>query len=109
MGRQKASSVEYSTIPEPGSILLEQWTVTMSYDECGIAGSFDSFDSLPTAVVSSPYQISSRSLLQAVRSYLHFSQLSAWYSKSGGAEPRNILFRITIPDEAFSRWEIHFT
>ena len=103
VGRQKASSVEYSTIPEPGSILLEQWTVSMSYensdDECN--NSF--YNTLPAAV-SPPYQISSRSLLQAVRSYLHFSQLSAWYSKSGGAQPKNVLFRITIPDEAFSRF-----
>merc|ERR1712020_416095 len=30
VGQQKANSVEYSTIPEPGSILLEQWTVSIS-------------------------------------------------------------------------------
>ena len=86
VGRQKASSVEFSTIPEPGSILLEQWTVSL----CSAAPS-----------QSSPI-ISSRSLFQAVRSYLHFSQLSAWYSKSGGIQPKNVLFRITIPGEAFS-------
>jgi hypothetical protein len=45
--------------------------------------------------------MSSLSLLQAVRSYLHFSQLSAWYSKTGGASPWNILIRVTIPGEEF--------
>jgi hypothetical protein len=29
LGTQKARSVEFSTIPEPGSILLEQWTVSV--------------------------------------------------------------------------------
>ena len=29
VGRQKARSIEFSTIPEPGSILLEQWTVAI--------------------------------------------------------------------------------
>ena len=29
LGAQKARSVEFSTIPEPGSILIEQWTVSV--------------------------------------------------------------------------------
>ena len=37
-----------------------------------------------------------------MRSYLHFSQLSAWLSSSRGEEPKNILFRITIPGETFA-------
>ena len=28
-GRQKVRSVDFSTLPEPGSILLEQWTVAV--------------------------------------------------------------------------------
>ena len=36
-----------------------------------------------------------------MRSYLHFSQLSAWLSSSRGERPKNVLFRITIPGEAF--------
>ena len=86
MGEAKARSLEVTTVPEPGSILLEQWTVA-----CVKRGEGRSVE------------VSGLSLLQAVRSYLHFSQLAAWYSKSGGVEPRNILVRITIPDEAFSR------
>ena len=48
------------------------------------------------------YLITSHGLYQAVRSYLHFSQLSAWYSSSRGQEPKNVLYRITIPGEAFA-------
>ena len=104
VGAQKANSVEFSTVPEPGSILLEQWTVSMTYEGgAGNSGGLEGVGGEGDTLVSPPYQISSRSLLQAVRSYLHFSQLAAWYSKSGGVEPRNILVRITIPDEAFSR------
>lgn len=84
VSQQKVRSVEFSTIPEPGSILLEQWTVSIVNS-------------------SNPsHLISSQGLFQAVRSYLHFSQLSAWYSNSKGQEPKNVLYRITIPGETFS-------
>ena len=33
LGEQKARSVEFSTIPEPGSILLEQWTVAVTAND----------------------------------------------------------------------------
>lgn len=84
VGQQKARSVEVTTVPEPGSILIEQWTIAM----CCLSSDGGQMDSL--------------SLLQAVRSYLHFSQLSAWYSKTAGALPRNVLIRITIPGEEFA-------
>jgi len=84
VGQAKAHSLEVTTVPEPGSILLEQWTVAVQ----------------PAARGS--VQMSSLSLLQAVRSYLHFSQLSAWYSTTGGSSPWNILIRITIPGEEFA-------
>ncbi|XP_059078940.1 atos homolog protein A-like isoform X2 [Tigriopus californicus] len=84
IGRQKATSIEYSTIPEPGSILLEQWIVSVQF------------------VKSNESYITSRGLFQAVRSYLHFSQLSAWLSSSRGEFPKNVLCRITIPGEAFA-------
>lgn len=51
---------------------------------------------------SSEQPINSRGLFQAVRSFLHFSQLAAWYSSSKGKEPKNVLYRITIPGETFS-------
>ena len=35
-------------------------------------------------------------LVQAVRSYLHFSQLSAWLNKSAGAHPHQLLYRVKV-------------
>jgi len=84
VGQAKAHSLEVTTVPEPGSILLEQWTVAVQPAARGAV------------------QMNSLSLLQAVRSYLHFSQLSAWYSTTGGTSPWNILIRITIPGEEFA-------
>ena len=84
VGRAKARSLEVTTVPEPGSILLEQWTVAV------------------TGGAPSSGHMTGLSLLQAVRSYLHFSQLSAWYSKTGGSKPWNVLMRITIPGEEFA-------
>jgi len=74
-----------TSVPEPGTVLLEQWTVAV----------------LPANLSSGPL-MTSLALLQAVRSYLHFSQLSAWYSRSNGRSPWNILVRITIPGEEFA-------
>ena len=85
MGRAKARSLEVTTVPEPGSILLEQWTVAVTGGGAPSSG-----------------HMTGLSLLQAVRSYLHFSQLSAWYSKTGGSQPWNVLMRITIPGEEFA-------
>ena len=77
VSKQKANSVEYSTIPEPGSILLEQWTVSISNNlmqkdsRTGAAGNTN-------RTFNEQSSISARGLFQAVRSYLHFSQVSAW-------------------------------
>ncbi|CDQ95248.1 unnamed protein product, partial [Oncorhynchus mykiss] len=43
--------------------------------------------------------IEEKTLLLAVRSYVFFSQLSAWLSASHGIVPRNILYRISAADE----------
>ncbi|XP_031574977.1 protein FAM214A-like [Actinia tenebrosa] len=56
-------------------LLLEQWTVKIVCSACG-----------PTS--------SGSQLLQAVRSHLHFSQLSAWLSSSKGILPYEIKYRI---------------
>ncbi|XP_019297620.2 atos homolog protein A isoform X2 [Panthera pardus] len=42
--------------------------------------------------------IEEKTLLLAVRSFVFFSQLSAWLSVSHGAIPRNILYRISAAD-----------
>ena len=43
-------------------------------------------------------------LVQAVRSFLHFSQLSAWLNKSNGSRPSpsQLLYRVTMPGQAFA-------
>ena len=41
-------------------------------------------------------------LVQAVRSFLHFSQLSAWLNKSSGSRPQQLLYRVTMPGQAFT-------
>ncbi|KAL4216463.1 hypothetical protein ACF0H5_024187 [Mactra antiquata] len=56
--------------------------------------------------------VSGRAHLQAVRSYLHFSQLSSWLISSGGSLPFTVVYRIYAPGEAvgytFSRLpEVH--
>ncbi|XP_022088473.1 protein FAM214A-like isoform X3 [Acanthaster planci] len=40
-------------------------------------------------------------LFQAVRSFLHFSQISAWLSSTQGRLPKNIVYRVCAPGESF--------
>ncbi|KAK7160719.1 hypothetical protein R3I93_008401 [Phoxinus phoxinus] len=63
------------------ALLLERWTLQPVPRESG-----DRFTEEKT-------------LLLAVRSYVFFSQLSAWLSASHGLVPRNILYRISAADE----------
>ena len=35
-------------------------------------------------------------LFQAIRSYLHFSQISSWINQSGGQQPKNIAYRYVL-------------
>ncbi|XP_078386388.1 atos homolog protein A isoform X10 [Cetorhinus maximus] len=78
-------STEGSDINDPAikqdALLLERWSLQSVPKQTG-----DRF-------------IEEKSLLQAVRSYVFFSQLSAWLSASQGAVPRNILYRISATDE----------
>ncbi|XP_067003329.2 atos homolog protein A isoform X2 [Anabrus simplex] len=84
-GVQKAQSSEVANIPTPADLLLEQWMITVVSKRC------------PEAP-----QISVRGLFQAVRSQLHFSQLSAWWSSSQGVSPAHVSYRVTVPGEAFA-------
>ncbi|XP_077483358.1 atos homolog atossa isoform X1 [Amblyomma americanum] len=80
----QTSGIDISSAPDTSHLLLEQWFIHM----------------LPRRVPEAT--AAPRSLIQAMRSYLHFSQISAWYSLSGGRSPRNIYYRISVPGEAFS-------
>ncbi|XP_037573160.1 protein FAM214A [Dermacentor silvarum] len=76
--------IDISSAPDTSHLLLEQWYIQM----------------LPRRIQEAT--AAPRSLIQAMRSYLHFSQISAWYSLSGGRNPRRIYYRISVPGEAFS-------
>lgn len=58
-------------------ILLERWTVKAIEGTCKVKGCSGSM------------------LIQAIRSHIHFSQLSAWLSKSKGFIPSQIIYRIS--------------
>uniref|UniRef100_A0A224YNM3 Protein, containing DUF4210 domain n=1 Tax=Rhipicephalus zambeziensis TaxID=60191 RepID=A0A224YNM3_9ACAR len=78
------SGIDTSSAPDTSHLLLEQWFIQM----------------LPRRV--SEATAPAQSLLQAMRSYLYFSQITAWYSLSRGRSPRSIYYRISVPGEAFS-------
>uniref|UniRef100_A0A1B6DH39 Atos-like conserved domain-containing protein n=1 Tax=Clastoptera arizonana TaxID=38151 RepID=A0A1B6DH39_9HEMI len=83
-GLERAQSPEVANIPSSSDLLLEQWTVSVlhnSSESCGMTV---------------------KGLFQAVRSQLHFSQLSAWWSSSKGTSPKNVCFRVTLPGAAFA-------
>ncbi|KAE8617700.1 hypothetical protein XENTR_v10009174 [Xenopus tropicalis] len=63
------------------ALLLERWTLE------------------PVPRQSGDRFIEEKTLLLAVRSFVFFSQLSAWLSVSHGAVPRNILYRVSAADE----------
>ncbi|KAG7333544.1 hypothetical protein KOW79_003679 [Hemibagrus wyckioides] len=63
------------------ALLLERWTLQ------------------PVPRQSGDRFIEEKTLLLAVRSYVFFSQLSAWLSASHGIVPRNILYRISAANE----------
>ncbi|XP_067142988.1 atos homolog protein A [Centruroides vittatus] len=77
-------TIDNSSVSDISYLLLEQWTIHM----------------LPRRITDAT--ISCRGLIQAVRSFLHFSQLSAWLSLTGGQSPQNIHYRVCVPEEAFS-------
>uniref|UniRef100_A0A9J7ZV06 Atos homolog protein A n=1 Tax=Cyprinus carpio carpio TaxID=630221 RepID=A0A9J7ZV06_CYPCA len=63
------------------ALLLERWTLQ------------------PVPRQSGERFVEEKTLLLALRSYVFFSQLSAWLSASHGLVPRNILYRISAADE----------
>ncbi|XP_072020007.1 atos homolog protein A-like [Amphiura filiformis] len=69
---------------QPDHLLIEQWIVQV----------------LPKR--SPQGQCFSNILLQAVRSFLHFSQLSAWLSSSHGKMYNNIVYRVCAPGDSYS-------
>jgi hypothetical protein len=97
-GREKTLTPEISPLPDPTNILLEQWTIaSFSKRIGGIGGADTSAAGRATGMGIT----NGKSILHAVRSFLHFSQLSAWLALSKGESPKNIMYRVTIPGENF--------
>jgi hypothetical protein len=92
-GKDKAISSEVSPLADSGYVLLEQWTITPNGKRSADSG---------RSASPGPGITNGRSILHAVRSFLHFSQLSAWYAVSKGENPKNVMYRVTIPGENFA-------
>lgn len=80
----EASGTEGNDFNDPAmkqdALLLERWTLE------------------PVPRQSGDRFIEEKTLLLAIRSFVFFSQLSAWLSVSHGAVPRNIIYRISAAD-----------
>ncbi|XP_077996863.1 atos homolog protein A-like [Glandiceps talaboti] len=77
----------YGNGAKPQCVLLEQWTIL-------IVGRRSSSEAC----------LSGCMLVQAVRSYLHFSQLSSWYSSTHGKQPAAVVCRVCAPGESFANY-----
>jgi len=66
------------------ALLLERWKLEICKKSTTVTSS----------VPSSSSFVSINLLLQAMRSFLHFSQLSAWLMRTGGRVPKQIMYRI---------------
>ncbi|KAM4678164.1 atos homolog protein A [Discoglossus pictus] len=80
----EGSSTEGGELNDPAmkqdALLLERWILE------------------PVPRQSGDRFIEEKTLLLAIRSFVFFSQLSAWLSVSHGAVPRNILYRVSAAD-----------
>ncbi|KAM5172827.1 atos homolog protein A [Mantella aurantiaca] len=90
----EGSGTEGNDLNDPAmkqdALLLERWTLE------------------PVPRQSGDRFIEEKTLLLAVRSYVFFSQLSAWLSVSHGAVPRNILYRVS-PADGELQWNFTHT
>lgn len=82
-GAALAATLDTTTAPSQNLRLIEQWNFTI-------------YDRRLTEATATGW-----SLMAAVRSFLHFSQLSAWLSVSRGRRPPNVLYRLTVTSPVF--------
>ncbi|KAK6620140.1 hypothetical protein RUM44_006540 [Polyplax serrata] len=83
-GELRSQSTLVSTQPSKRDAVLEQWTITMG----------------PKQGQGPSTQMSVLNVYQAVRSLLHFSQVTAWYMSTNGTKPANVIYRVVIPEDA---------
>ncbi|KAL5019548.1 hypothetical protein ScPMuIL_002440 [Solemya velum] len=87
-GQMESSIVEGANFTtEDDMLLLERWDIQILSKRAN-----DKVDGHVTA----------RFLLQAIRSYLHFSQLSSWLISTSGQLPLQIICRAYVPGESVS-------
>uniref|UniRef100_A0A2P2I1K0 Histone-lysine N-methyltransferase 2E-like n=1 Tax=Hirondellea gigas TaxID=1518452 RepID=A0A2P2I1K0_9CRUS len=82
-GAQLAATLDTTTAPRPQLKLVEHWSFNINHNRSSSSG------------------MGGWSLVAAVRSFLHFSQLSAWLSRSEGRRPGNVLYRLTVTSPVF--------
>ncbi|KAL0268712.1 UNVERIFIED_CONTAM: hypothetical protein PYX00_010541 [Menopon gallinae] len=82
-GELRSQSTLVSVNPCKRDIILEQWTINIT-NKRG----------------HEPSQMSVMNLYQAVRSLLHFSQLTAWYMRNNGVKPANVIYRVAVPGDS---------
>lgn len=88
-GQREACTVEGSSVGSNDDlILLERWEVSLQQKRS------DRQD---------PLRVTGQFLLQALRSYLHFSQLSSWLISLQGCLPLQVVYRLYSPGES----EVH--
>lgn len=89
-GSSRASSVNICCLASSEDLLIEQWTVSI----------------LSAKPSQKTCEVPEKVLLQAIRSQLHFSQLSAWYSLG---KVKNVTYRLSHPVGCpeFSRPPLH--
>lgn len=84
-GQLEASSIDRATVSFHDNVmLLERWDVQIIVKR---------LEKAETGCVTG------RFLLQAIRSYLHFSQLSSWMISSMGSLPFEVIYRLYAPGE----------
>ncbi|KAL1140246.1 hypothetical protein AAG570_000178 [Ranatra chinensis] len=89
-GRTRALATNICALPSLTDLLIEQWTVSIVHNK----GSSDTME------------VDGKGLLQAIRSQLHFSQLSSWYSL-GMVKP--VCYRLSHPGTSASLAAAAFT
>lgn len=92
MHNKKQNRIYIDKAKKPNMILLEKWKITIKEKR-----------------ESSTY-VNVNMVLQAVRSYLHFSQLSAWWNSSCGRFPSQIYYRIShdSKEEFLTNSNLHY-
>ena len=80
---------EYTT-----SLIVERWHLAIASASRRSASSTDTPPQQQHATCAKTL-INLNELLQAMRSYLHFSQISSWLTQSNGRQPSNLAFSIS--------------